>query len=1051
MNSSKKYWNSLEQLNNDPEFVKSANNEFSEHIPVDEFVGKQKENGNATSRRDFLKFLGFSITAATLAACEAPVMKSIPYVVKPEEITPGVPNYYASSYYDGNDYGSILVKTREGRPIFIEGNKMSNVTKGRLTARINSSVLSLYDSRRYNAPKVNGEDADWTAIDVDVKSKLNGIAAKGGNVRLLSYSINSPSTLAAIESFGSKFNLEEGSTNFKHVQYDAISYSGMLEANEKDFGKSMIPDYDFSKANVVVSIDADFLSNWLMSSAYLNDYSKKRIPNADKKMSKHYHFEALMSLTGSNADVRGAVKPSELGVVATSLYNKIASSLGESSIKSGSINDDNGVEDKIASAAKDLLSNKGKSIVACGVNDPNIQSIVNAINNLLGNYGNTIDLNNPIKLKNGRDAEVINLISEMKSGKIDGLLVYGCDPSYSLPAELGFNEAMEKVGLTISLDCKPTFTSEKCSYVAPDNNFLESWNDLNPKGNYYSIQQPTINPLYSTRQMQTSLLSWAGNSNDFYDFMRKNWETNMLPLADGMPFFDGFWNQVVHDGIFEIKPTQPEGEVSFTNNASSAAQGLKSSDSGLELVLYASNAIADGSNGENPWLQELPDAVTKVVWDNYIAMNPVDMGSEYEVKTAQETPADLAKVLIGGLEVSLPVVASPGQKIGTIGIAIGYGKGKAGKELIGKNVFPMSTVNNGNISRNLSGVTIEKTGEKFPIASTQTHHTMMGRKIVNETSLETYKSKTRETWNESALLVDAFGRKKPIEELNLWNEHPIAQGHRWGMSIDLNACTGCGACVTACHAENNVPVVGKDEVRRTRTMSWMRIDRYYSSDADPKRNEGKKDYQAMENPAAYPEVVYQPLMCQHCNHAPCETVCPVAATTHSNEGLNQMTYNRCVGTRYCANNCPFKVRRFNWFNYVADEKFVDVNPAQDELMRMVLNPDVTVRSRGVMEKCSMCVQRIQAGKLEAKKKSEPVQNGAIKTACSAACNDNAIVFGDINDEKHTIWSLVKDERSYNMLEEIGVKPNIYYQTKVRNVPTPSYEKNIEKPVEEHSA
>ena len=1050
MNSSKKYWNSLEQLNNDPEFEKAANKEFSEHIPVDEFIGKQKENGSSTSRRDFLKFLGFSLTAATIAACETPVIKSIPYVVKPEEITPGVPNYYASSYYDGNDYGSVLVKTREGRPIFIEGNKMSSVTKGRLTARINSSVLSLYDSRRYSAPKVNGEDSDWTSVDADLKGKLNSIANKGGNVRLLTYSLNSPSTLAAISKFGETFNKEEGALNFKHVQYDAISYSGMLEANERDFGKSMIPEYDFSKANVIVSIDADFLSNWLMSSAYLNDYSLNRVPDSNKKMSKHYQFEAFMSLTGSNADVRGAVKPSEYGAVVTMLHNKIASSVGAASIKEGSINDDNGVADKVASAAKDLLSNKGKSLVVCGVNNPDIQCVVNSINNMLSNYGSTIDLSTPLKLKNGRDSEMVSLISEMKSGNVDALLVYGCDPSFSLPAEFGFNEAMEKVGLTISLDGKPTFTSEKCNYVAPDHNFLESWNDLNPKGNYYSIQQPTIKALYSTRQMQSSLLNWAGQSSDYYDFMRKNWEANMLPMAEGKMFFDSFWNHTVHDGVFEVKSSATE-ETAFTNNASAAAQKLGNSSEGLELVLYASNSIGDGSNGENPWLQELPDPVTKVVWDNYITMNPVDMGSEYEIKTAQETPADLAKVSVSGQEVILPVVASPGQKIGTIGIAVGYGKGKAGADLIGKNVFPMSTLSNGNVSRNLSGVSIEKTGEKYPIASTQTHHTMMGRKIVNETSLETYKKESKEEWNATALLVDAFGRKKKVEELNLWNEHPIAQGHRWGMSIDLNACTGCGACVIACHAENNVPVVGKDEVRRTRTMSWMRIDRYYSSDADPKKNDGDRNYAAMENPSAYPEVVYQPIMCQHCNHAPCETVCPVAATTHSNEGLNQMTYNRCVGTRYCANNCPFKVRRFNWFNYVADEKFVDVNPAQDELMRMVLNPDVTVRSRGVMEKCSMCVQRIQAGKLDAKKKGEPVQNGAIKTACSSACNDNAIVFGDINDKKHAIWSLAQDDRSYNMLEELGVKPNIYYQTKVRNVPAPSYEKNIEKPVEEHSA
>ena len=1053
MSNSKRYWNSIEQLTNDPGFEKEAQKEFSEYIPVDEFVGNQTPNSKATSRRDFLKFLGFSLTAATLAACETPVTKSIPYVVKPEEVTPGVPNYYATTYYDGLDYASILVKTREGRPIFIEGNKLSGVSKGSLNARINSSVLSLYDSRRYSAPLINGEETDWSSLDAEVKKELNKIKANGGNVRLLTYSINSPSTLAVIENFGKEFNKEEGATNFKHIQYDAVSFSAIRDAHQKDFGFAVIPDYNFSKADVIVSLGADFLSNWPNSASIQGQYSKNRKPSKDKKMSKHYQFEANMSLTGSNADVRGAVRNADLGAVATMLYNKLVSSLGQSSIASGNFSeDDNNVADKVANAAKDLMNAKGKSLVVCGVNDPNIQSVINGINQMLSNYGATLDLNNPLKLRNGNESAVVDLVNEMKAGKVDALLVYGVDPLYSIPASSGFAEAMEKVSVTISLDSKPTFTSKACKYVAPDNNFLESWGDSNPKGNYFSILQPTINPLYSTRQAQASLMSWAGLGEDFYAFLKTYWQTNIFPMAEGaLNFFDAFWNKAVHDGVFEGKSTEGS-EISFTNNAASSATKIKSNVDGIELNLYVSNAIGDGSNGENPWLQELPDPVTKVVWDNYITMNPVDMMEQgYETKTAQETPADLATVTIGGNSVKLPVVASPGQKTGTIGIALGYGKGKAGEQVIGENVFPFTSMTNGFLNYSISGVTIEKANETYPIASTQTHHTMMGRKIVNETSLETFKTKDKQVWNEDPKLVDAFGRKKSPAELDLWAEHPIEKGHRWGISIDLNACTGCGACVTACHAENNVPVVGKDEVRRTRTMSWLRIDRYYSSDADPKANNGEKNYAAMEEPSKYPQVVYQPIMCQHCNHAPCETVCPVAATTHSNEGLNQMAYNRCVGTRYCANNCPFKVRRFNWFNYVNDSKFVDVNPAQDELMRMVLNPDVTVRSRGVMEKCSMCVQRIQAGKLQAKKDGTPVQNGAIQTACSAACNGDAIVFGDINDQKHEVWSLAKDDRAYVLLEELGVKPNIYYQTKVRNVEAPAYEKNIEKPVEEHSA
>ena len=1041
MNNSKKYWNSLEQLNGDTAFVEASQKEFSEQVPVDEFIGKQTDESGNSSRRDFLKFLGFSITAATLAACEAPIVKSIPYVVKPEEITPGVANYYSSSFYDGNDYCSVLVKTREGRPILIEGNKLSPITKGRITARVNSSVLSLYDSKRYNAPQADGNDSNWSDIDGQISDKLKSIAASGGQVRVLSSTIASPSTQKAINEFGAQFVNEEVS-NFKHVSYDAISHSGMLEANLRDFGESIIPDYDFTKANSIVSIDADFLNSWLIASANLNDYSIGRKP-ANGKMSKHFQFEANLSMTGSNADVRGAVKPSELGVVATELYNAVASKVGQSKISSGSIEDDNNIASKINEAAASLIANKGASMVVCGVNDVNIQTIVNGINQMLNNYGNTINLDSALKVRSGIDGEVASLISEMAAGQVDALFVYGVDPSYTLPAVLGFNVALEKVGMKVSLSGKPNATSGLCDFVCPDSHYLESWNDINPKVGHYSIQQPTIKTIFNTRQAQQSLLKWTGVELDYYDFVKANWETSIFALQTKYSYFNEFWNTVVHDGVF-IADKKKSWEWAYANNASTAAQNIKVIASGdFELALYASNAIGDGAQSDNPWLQELPDPVSKVVWDNYIMMNPADMEGLYEIRTAQEVPADLATLESNGQTITLPVVAIPGQRVGTVGVAIGYGNSMVDGRSVGANAYSLTNFTNNSIGFNVSGVTVTKTGEKYPIASTQTHHTMMGRKIVNETDIETFNKGDKENYNATILLKDAFGLDKTTAELDLWNEHPIAKGHRWGLSVDLNACTGCGACVTACNAENNVPVVGKDEVRRTRTMSWMRIDRYYSSDYDPKRKDGEKSYNEMEVPSKYPEVVHQPLMCQHCNHAPCETVCPVAATTHSNEGLNQMTYNRCVGTRYCANNCPFKVRRFNWFNYVGDEKFADFNPSQDSVMRMVLNPDVTVRSRGVMEKCSMCVQRIQAGKLEAKKNSEPVQNQAIQTACSSACNENAIVFGDINDDKHTIASLAKDDRAYNMLEEVGVKPNIYYQTKVRNIATPEYNSNTE--------
>ena len=594
-------------------------------------------------------------------------------------------------------------------------------------------------------------------------------------------------------------------------------------------------------------------------------------------------------------------------------------------------------------------------------------------------------------------------------------------------------------------------TASMCKINAVDNHFLESWNDFNPKGTEYSVAQPTISPLFDTRQAQESFLTWAGEEKNYYDFMKSVWETEIFPKQTKYTFFDAFWNSAVHDGVATLPAVEATEELVMAADMNAAANGAKASAkaSGIEVEFYLSTSMGEGNQANNPWLQELPDPVSKVTWDNYVAMNPKDMEGKYNIKLGEQAPASLANVTIVGKTVKMPVVAVPGQKVGAVSIALGYGRTKAGKVVlqgdsksgevstIGTNVFPFVGVSD-TMSYVASGVSIEPAGEEYIIASTQTHHTMMGRKIVNETSLKTYKSNGKIVWNPDHVIADAYGNPTKIEDLDLWNAQDIALGHRWGMSIDLNTCFGCGACITACHSENNVPVVGKDEVRRTRTMSWLRIDRYFTSDMT--KAKAKEDglgaidmYGKMEIPEEYPEVVHQPLMCQHCNHAPCETVCPVAATTHSNEGLNQMAYNRCIGTRYCANNCPYKVRRFNWFNYVGDRKFSDVNPSQDDLSRMVLNPDVVVRARGVMEKCSFCVQRIQAGKLSAKKAGRPVEDGEVTSACAAACSVGAIKFGDLNDAKMQVAQDAKHDRAYNLIEEVGTKPNVYYMTKVRNI------------------
>ena len=809
-------------------------------------------------------------------------------------------------------------------------------------------------------------------------------------------------------------------------------------------------------------------------------------------MSKHFQFETSLSVSGSAADVRGALKPSEIAEAVKYLYGKIGGDI------SGNVSEK--LKVKLDKAAEALLATQGECLVVAGSNNGGIQVLVNAINNKLNNYGSTIDLDKEVYTRKGSDIAFSKLAKEMKAGKVSALIIVGLNPSYVAPSSLSFDEALSKVGTVVYTGDRLDETGDKADYFAPSSHYLESWDVLNPTKGEYAFVQPVINPLFRTRQWQESLLKWSGNENTFEVFVKST--------AKSFLGTEGSWISAVHDGYFSsnviasvpvvLSDTASEIEDVVAEPFSVISSGISSAvitnavnqasitPSGkFELELYVKTGLGNGDQSFNPWLHELPDPISKMTYDNYIAMNPVDVLELFDQEDTkstrrdflyigQESPAKVLSVTVGQSTITLPVVAQPGQALGTIGIAVGYGK--KGTEVftrqewlgdlfdaensenntIGKNAFPLQTQDlwvSNTISSDVTVAVVE--GAHYPMATTQTHHTMMGRKLVNETTLSTFleqkgRANGKGGYNETLLIADSYGEEKTTRQLDLWEEHAIDLGHRWGLSIDLNLCIGCGSCVTACHIENNVAVVGKDEVRRSREMHWMRVDRYYSSHVT---SDGKdvlvNDLSDLNTINEYADaevsdsgddlsVVYQPLMCQHCNHAPCETVCPVAATTHSDEGLNQMTYNRCVGTRYCANNCPYKVRRFNWFQYddlniPAFPDFAKVNHQQDDLGRMVLNPDVVVRSRGVMEKCSMCVQRIQAGKLEAKIDGTPVQNGAIESACSSSCPTNAIKFGDLNNTEHTISGEKNDDRAYLLMEEIGTQPNIYYQTKVRNV------------------
>jgi MoCo/4Fe-4S cofactor protein with predicted Tat translocation signal len=1010
----KTYWKGIEQLSNDPEFVKHADKEFPEFLPIN-----QNGEGEGSSRRDFLKMMGFGIAAVSLAACEAPIRKAIPYVNKPMDVDPGVPNYYASTYINGGDYCSIVVKTREGRPIKIEGNKLSKITQGGTNAQVEASVLSMYDNERLRGPKAAGKDADWATIDKEVITKLGSIAAQGGQIRIVSNTILSPTSKQVIEDFKAKY------PNTKHVTYDAISAYGMAKANEDSFGVRAIPSYDFSKADVIVSFDADFLGTWISPIEFTKQYSKTRkLGEKKKKMSRHYQFESNLSLTGSNADYRTAIKPSEEGKAVAALYNAVAAKTGGSSVSGA------GKFGNIDKAAADLVKASGKSIVVSGSNNPAIQTLVNGINSMLSNYGSTIDLSKPVNYRQGDDAAMEKLIADVKGGKISGVIFYNCNPVYNHKSGEELKAALGTVSLKISTSDRPDETANLVDYNAPDHHFLESWNDAEPMKGSFSLTQPTITPIFKTRQAQETLLTWAGVEEDYYTYLRNYWRRNVSFTGS----FDTFWDKTLYSGVLDVaSESQSFSFVGDVNGAAAAIAGIKGAE--LEIALYQKLGIGDGSQANNPWLQEMPDPVTKATWENYLTVS--QSWASANGVTAFEGKCNMAELTVGNKTLTLPILIQPGQAPNTVGLALGYGRVSAGKVANGRGVdaFPLL----GAIA-----ATVKVLEEKHQIAQTQTHQTYMGREtVIQESILSKYQKDPGAgrynphvaTWKEES------GVTSP-GNLSLWSGHKY-KNHHWGMVIDMNSCTGCSACHVACQSENNIAVVGREEVLNRRDMHWIRIDRYYSSDATP------GDLEGMEKAAENPEVTFQPMMCQHCNNAPCETVCPVAATTHSTEGLNQMTYNRCIGTRYCANNCPYKVRRFNWFKYHDNSQFEDINTSMNnDLGKMVLNPDVTVRSRGVMEKCSLCVQRIQYGKLEAKKENRRPVDGDIEVACASACPADAILFGDMNDKDSRISKLLKikdtekadyiiekeigEPRAYHVLEEIGVKPNVTYLTKIRN-------------------
>jgi len=1053
--SNKKYWQSFGELNQSEAYQQSSKNEFREELP---FEADDKGFMEAIApRRDFLKYLGFSTAAAAIAAsCEIPVKKAIPFANKPEDIVPGVAYWYATTFVQDGEAISVLAKVRDGRPIKIEGNELSPITQGGTSAKVQASVLDLYDAARLRFPTIDGKEVTLEAIDKGVSNALAGLG--GAPVVLLTTTVNSPTTLQVINQFLAKY---PGS---RHVMYDPISYSGLLQANEATHGRRAIPSYQFDKAKVIVSIGADFLATWLSPVEFAKQYSKgRKIDEKNPSMSKHIHFETVSTVTGANADERYLHRPSETGAIVAALLNAIngqgATGISDAALKAG-----------IEKTAKTLSANKGAALVVCGSNDTNVQIAVNAINEALQANGNTIDWSVLNNSKSGVDADFAKLVDDMNAGSIGAILIHEANPAYTWYDAEKFKNALKKVKVSVSFSPIRDETTLLCKYVVPNSHYLESWGDAEPKSGYFSLMQPTIHPLFKTRQWQDSLLKWSGATTTYLDLVKTYWISKLGNEAA--------WDKTLQEGV--INPggtaantivaqtttsstdttnkqvaTPVAGRAATFNNApvANAVGALGSAKKGgnIELVLYQKVGVGNGHGASNPWLQELPDPVTRATWDNYVIISPsmaksllgIDLlisteADEYEVRPAKR----VLTVSANGKTVSLPFLIAPGTHPNVIGIALGYGRNKElgrTSDGVGKNIYPFASFVNNNVSYSVADVSVQKTDDKFDVAQVQTHgsyDTPQGvrTEVLKELSLASLIKDPNQIREEREEEAKPWGGLENFTKNGTIYPYYDKPGIHWGMNIDLNSCVGCGACVVACIAENNVPIVGKHEVKRFHDMHWLRIDRYYSG--------------SLENP----KITFQPMLCQHCDNAPCENVCPVSATNHSNEGLNQMVYNRCVGTRYCANNCPYKVRRFNWADYTGADSFPNnqdqtivgvLDPAvhvmNEDVSRMVLNPDVTVRSRGVMEKCTFCVQRLQEGKLRAKKESRPLKSGEnnewdIKTACQQACPTDAIVFGNINDSKSVVAQtrVENQKRQFYVIEQLHTLPNVSYLAKVRN-------------------
>ena len=985
----REYWRSLDQLSQTGEFKEFLNREF----PQGASELEQVEN-NDWSRRNFITLMGASLALAGLASCRRPETHVLPYVKAPEEIIPGIAIQYATAMPLGTGVYGVVVEAHEGRPTKIEGNELHPSTKGASNAWIQASILNLYDPDRSRRVMQGASEKTWSDVTSFWRGELTKHQAnKGAGLAVLSEQHNSPTFARLVRQFKSAFPMAT------FVTWEPAGDELKIEGIRIATGSVAQPVYDLAKASVIVSLDCDFVFGESESVVNARGFADgRRLKSEKESMNRLYVVESAFTSTGATADHRICLQVQRIGAFAIRLAQALrAKGLAIPSADGLSSIDLSDIDSKwVSELASELLSSRGRSVVMAGRRLPApVHALVCAINSALDNVGSTVAWHSAPDVNVTNANEFATLVNAMKSGSISTLFVLGGNPVYSAPADLGFADAYKKVATTIHLGTHVDETAEVSTWHIPQSHFLEAWGDARSVDGTLSAIQPLIEPLYHSKSdIELLALVVSGVDARGYDIVRETWGASITALD-----FESKWRRALHDGVVADNRT---AAVPALIDSGAVANALRSADlssdklssSSMEIVFAVSGATFDGRWANNGWLQEVPDPITKLTWDNAAIMS---VGTAEVLGLAS---GDIVKAGYSGRSMDLPVWIVPGNADNSVTVALGYGRRSAGS--VGTDIgFDVNALRTSKAPYFDAGLTLSKTGRTYVFSTTQDHGSMEGRPIIREATYEEYKRDP----NFAPEMVE----HPPLE--SMWNEHKYDTGYQWGMVIDLNSCVGCNACTVACQSENNIPIVGKEQVRKGREMHWIRLDRYFAGSTDE------------------PTVLHQPMACHHCELAPCEQVCPGAATVHDHEGLNVMVYNRCIGTRYCSNNCPYKVRRFNFWNYTKD---------YPETIKMAQNPDVTVRSRGVMEKCTYCVQRISEGRITAKKENREIRDGEVRSACQQACPTGAITFGNILDPNSAVSQAKKINRNYVVLEELNTKPRTSYLARVRN-PNPALE------------